>query len=86
MADDDIRDQRREALLKELRVIRPALMEVEKSLVAGRHEKLGALAIGEGMSADEIQAAVEECGRTLCAHPKGTQWQYTVRRRGSPSD
>ncbi len=80
MVNNDIEDQARERLLKELRSEHLARTEVEKFLVSGEYKELGALAIGEGMSAEEIQTAVEESGRTLCARPKDTRQQFTVRR------
>ena len=85
MVDDNIDDQARERLLKELRSEHLARAEVEKFLVSGKYKELGALTIGEGMSAEEIQTAVDECGRTLCARPKSTGQQITIRRGGSRS-
>ncbi len=85
MVDDNIDDQARERLLKELRSEHLARTEVEKFLVSGKYKELGALTIGEGMSAEEIQTAVDECGRTLCARPKSTRQQITIRRRSSRS-
>ncbi len=78
-------DQGRERLLKELRSGHLARAKVENFLVSGKYKELGALAIGEGMSAEEIQTAVEESGRTLCARPKRTAQQITVRRGCSRS-
>jgi len=85
MVDDDIEDQARERLLKQLRSEHLARTEIEKFLVSGKYKELGALTIGEGMSAEEIQTAVEESGRTLCARPKRTAQQITVRRGCSHS-
>ena len=73
-------DQGRERLLKELRSGHLARAKVENFLVSGKYKELGAVVIGEGMSAEEIQTAVEECGRTLCVRPKNTTQRIVVRR------
>lgn len=85
MAGDATYDQQRDRLREELRSGNAALAKIERLLVARRYDELAELGIGRGMSAAELRAAIERCGRTLCVYPASTRRQLTIQRSGAGS-